>query len=109
LLYVLRHTDTLELFVRFCTSQHNEENVLFWIAVRDFKALPAFDSAGLQTQAASIVNKVSIDFEALTLFLPRCSVSFPRFYWYLYRKRGVWLPILLSVHRKRLRQGNQPQ
>jgi hypothetical protein len=75
LLYVLRHADTLELFVRFCTSQHSEENVLFWMAVRDFKALPAFDSASLQTTAAAIVNKVCGCFGAFCLFLALFGVS----------------------------------
>jgi hypothetical protein len=41
LLFVLHTPFALDAFVEFSKSQHNEENVLFWIAVRDFKTLPA--------------------------------------------------------------------
>jgi hypothetical protein len=57
-MYVLTHEDTLDGFVAFCTTQHSQENVLFWRDVRDFKALPATDTGALRLRATSIVEKV---------------------------------------------------
>ncbi len=60
LMFVLNNEDTLDAFIAFCKTQHSEENVLFWKDVRDFKALPPTDAAGLRVRATSIVSKVGL-------------------------------------------------
>lgn len=75
-MYVLTHEDTLDGFVTFCTTQHSQENVLFWRDVRDFKALPATDSAALRVRATSIVEKVHCLLERLPVVSVRGPFSF---------------------------------
>ncbi len=56
--FVLSDADLQAAFVRFCESQHSQENVLCWKAIQEFK-LAAPDSAGsLHTRARALAQKV---------------------------------------------------
>ena len=55
---MLSQPDLTASFVDFCKSQHSEENVQCWLAIRDFKCIPRDDQAGLRAGAAAIVSKV---------------------------------------------------
>ncbi len=60
LMYILQQDDTMAAFVSFCTAQHCEENILVWIAIRDFKTSCEKDPSTMLSAATEIVRRVRV-------------------------------------------------
>jgi hypothetical protein len=60
LLFVLGNPDTLASFIAFATSQHCQENVLVWSAIKTFRDASTREPESLLPRAKEIVDRVRI-------------------------------------------------
>ena len=58
LLFILGNPETQHMFLRFCKSQHCEENVMVWVAIQGFRE--AASAAGRLLLAQDIIRKVCL-------------------------------------------------
>jgi Regulator of G protein signaling domain len=59
LLFVLGNPDTLASFIAFATSQHCQENVLVWSAIKTFRDASEREPESMLPRAKEIVDRVS--------------------------------------------------
>lgn len=59
LMFILSQPDCVASFTAFCVSQHSEENILCWLAIRDFKTVAEEDTAGRRAAAQAILQQVA--------------------------------------------------
>ena len=60
--YVLTHSDTLDALVKVSQRQYSEENVMCWLAIRDYKGAVGCRSSHdvIREQAQEIVRQVRV-------------------------------------------------